>query len=628
MRHRFVRQLRRWLPIVVLIPFVYALRTPVWTPIDNRFYNYLHSKRHVEPWNDVVVVGIDDRTVASTLGKPVYPLSRHATAHASLVSALHQSGARAIILDLRLTEEDFDAAPTPLANAIRAAGNAYLAMSVVEKFDDQGLADVVLEGEMPHPMLVEASRGVLVVEVEVDADGVLRRFSPDPRLAPLGLQTLAEHMAGVTLNERTPIVFPSLERPLPYVSYVDVVRGEEGVTESVKGRIAFVGSILDESTDYITVPRPQRVNGGRPVFRLPGVGALAAITETLIQGRPLRDVRWPLALLWNVFWSVLTVAVMPAKRPVLSTLILFGAVGVAVATTGAIHVAAGWVFPAGLLLGCIAACGIYALVDSYVETTRDYYLEEAENRRVHQEMQTARAMQEGFLPKVIPSLHPFDIHGVNISSLEVSGDYYDVIMRDERTVVVAIGDVKGKGMPASLLMSNVQAGLHTQLYGEHFEIQQCVSNLNELVCENTTAEDFVTFALMELSAAPPRLRVVRAGHELPFVVKADGTVCKLESGGPVLGLLPDVPFAVEEMALERGDVLCLYTDGVTEAYDSSDEEFGVERLVETVREARHSNARDIVAAIVARVRNFSTLEALPDDVTLVVVRVNGAGSPA
>lgn len=627
MPHRtLARRLRRWLPVVLVLPIVYLLRTPIWTPIDHRFYNYLHSKRDVGPWDDVVVVGIDDQTVASVLGRPVYPLSRHTERHAELVRNLETMGARAVVLDLRLTKEDFDAPPEDLAAAIRTAGNVYLAMSVVEKYDDQGLADIVVTGVMPHPLLVQAARGALVVEVQVDPDGVLRRFSPNPRLAPLGLETLPEHLAGVKLESSTPIVFPSLDQPLPYVSYADVIRRPDEVTGQVAGRIAFVGSILDESIDYITVPRLQRVKGGRAVFRLPGVGALAAVTETLIEGQPLRDARWSIALVWNVLWSVLAVWAMPRRRPVTSALVLVAVLGVAVMVTGLIHIKAGLVLPAGLLVGCIATCGVFALVGSYVETTKDYYEEEAENRRVHAEMKMARSTQEGFLPAALPKLQPFDIFGVNLSSLEVSGDYYDAVARDGGSVVLAIGDVKGKGMPASLLMSNVQAGLHTQLYNPHFEIQQCVSNLNRLVCDNTTPEDFVTFALVELVAAPPRLRVVRAGHELPFVVSRDGEVYKLEEGGPVLGLVPDIPFAVEERDLSPGDVLCLYTDGVTEVYDEGEEEFGLDRLIETVKSRRDDTAREIADEIVRRVRDFSALDSLPDDVTLVIVRVDKRAS--
>jgi serine phosphatase RsbU (regulator of sigma subunit) len=412
------------------------------------------------------------------------------------------------------------------------------------------------------------------------------------------------------------------------VSYKAVVQGDSESLSQVSGRVALVGLTEDLSHDFVSVPRLQAVGQGIEAYGLPGVGVLAAITETLMRGAPIRDAPWHLVVVWNVLWSLLAVSLVWKGRPVLSVVLVLGALVAALAVTGVLHVLAGTVFPAGLLTFSVFLCGVHALVSSYVETSKELHREEAERQRVEHEMEMARATQERFLPESLPDVEGMDIWGVNISSLAVSGDYYDVLAPPVRNaLILVIADVSGKGLPASLVMSNVQAGLHTQLYEDRFDLKSAAQNLNRLLCENTDSGTFVTLFLVELDKKTCRLRYIRAGHDEPIIISGGDDVSRLKEGGPPLGLLADFEYAVETADLKLGDVLCLYTDGVTEAMNPEGEQFGVARFIEVLKAGVQGTAREMGESVVQGVRDFTGLERQADDVTLLIAKI-GSGPHA
>jgi serine phosphatase RsbU (regulator of sigma subunit)/CHASE2 domain-containing sensor protein len=625
---RIARELgSRWLRLLFLLPLAYLLRPIFWTPLDDRFYNFFHSLRPVPPWTRVAVAGIDRATRDSLFAPPVLPLSRHEAEHARLVRRLSEAGAAAIVFDLELGADSYAAPPETLAAAFRASGRVDLvgSLSEEERVGGQGRRTKLLAARLPDSLLLASARGAFGADVDVDPDGVVRRFDADPRLARLGLESLPEHLAGRRVRGRVPILFPSVARPIPVVSYREVWRGAPAALSALRDRIVFVGLVDDPSHDFVSVPRQQDLGRGVRAYGLPGVVTLAAITETLLRGAPLRDAGTGATLAWTLLWCALTLAVLPRRRPSLAALVLVGLVLAAATASGAFHAAGGLVFPAGLTVGAVFLCGLYGLIAAYARTSRELHVEELENLRVRQEMETARRTQERFLPREIPRVPGLDLWGANLSSAAVSGDYFDVIdLGPERPLLVAIADVAGKGMPAALLMSNVQAGLHSQTAHEPFDPALTVRNLNVLVHRNVEPGSFVTLFLGALDKQTHRLRYVRAGHDHPILARADGSVRTLDQGSFFLGLLPDVSYDAYEVALVAGDALCLYTDGVTEARDPAGEEFGLERLTALLRENRERSAETIGRAIIERVRAFSRLERQADDVTLVVLRVEEA----
>lgn len=615
---------RRWLPLVYMLPVAYLLRPVFWDPLDDRFYNFFHSLRPVPAWTRVAVVGIDEVTRDSLFAPPVLPLSRHVTEHAQLVRRLDHAGAAAIVFDLELGSDSYDAPPEELAEAFRISGRVDLVATLreEERVDAQGRRTTLLSARLPDPVLLAGARGAFVADVDVDPDGVVRHYDADERIARLGLESLPEHLAGRRVTDRVPILFPSETRPIPVVSYREVWRGDPMAAQALRDRIVFVGLVEDPSHDFVAVPRLQKLGGGVRAYGLPGVIALAAITETLIRGAPLRDAGVGATFLWTLLGCAGTLAVLPRRRPPLAVLVLVSSILGAAMVAGLLHAAGGVIFPAGFLVGAIALCGLHGMIAAHAHTTRELHAEELENLRVRQEMETARRTQERFLPKEIPQIAGLDLWGVNVSSATVSGDYYDILdLGPSGPLVLVIADVAGKGMPAALLMSNVQAGLHSQTAHLPFDPARTVRNLNVLVHRNVEPGSFVTLFLGALEKESRRLHYVRAGHDHPILVRGDGRVETLTAGGVFLGLLPEVPYESAEIDLGSGDVLCLYTDGVTEARDPSGEEFGIDRLTALLREHRTGPAATIGGTILERVRGFSRLDHQADDVTLVILRV-------
>ena len=235
------------------------------------------------------------------------------------------------------------------------------------------------------------------------------------------------------------------------------------------------------------------------------------------------------------------------------------------------------------------------------------------------EIAEARAIQEGFLPKEIPQLSGYEIAGSWQSARVVGGDYFDVLSFGQQRLGLCIADVAGKGMPAALVMSNLQAAVRGLASPMVSPDDLCV-RLNSLLCRNMASDRFITFFYGQLDAPTAVLRYVNAGHNPPIVLHRDGSHHRLQEGGGVLGVFPNQAFAVGMMQLEPGDRVVLFTDGVTEASNSQEEEFGEDRLLRVLKENRTSNATEIQKKILAFAAEFSRTT-WHDDATLLILDV-------
>jgi phosphoserine phosphatase RsbU/P len=235
------------------------------------------------------------------------------------------------------------------------------------------------------------------------------------------------------------------------------------------------------------------------------------------------------------------------------------------------------------------------------------------------EMAEALAIQQGLLPKEIPQLAGYRIAGAWQPARSVGGDYYDVLAFDDETMGLCIADVAGKGMPAALLMSNLQAAVRG-LASPALPPNGLCARLNSLVCHNTGSDRFITFFYAQLDGASRRLLFTNAGHNAPFVVHRDGSHERLESGGGVLGVFPDQVFAMGTARLAPGDRVIFFTDGVTEANNRAEEQFGEDRLLHLLQEHRQGTAEKLQERILAVVAQFCEGH-WHDDATLLVLAV-------
>src|SRR5215510_13600337 len=245
--------------------------------------------------------------------------------------------------------------------------------------------------------------------------------------------------------------------------------------------------------------------------------------------------------------------------------------------------------------------------------------EQMERERLEREQQVASEIQQRFLPAAAPQLEGWELQGISFPCYEIGGDYYDFIRREDGKLVIALGDVSGKGTAAALLMSSLHAAIHAQA-GSHESLVETISAVNRYLAENIPPNRFVTLFCAELDPESGTLTFLNAGHNPPLIVHAAGTVEQLASGGLPLGIKPDAEYREGRTQLQKGDVLVIYSDGVTEAVSPTGEEFGATRLYEVVSRNVEASAAGIRDRIESSLTKFAQGTSAADDITLVIVK--------
>lgn len=244
--------------------------------------------------------------------------------------------------------------------------------------------------------------------------------------------------------------------------------------------------------------------------------------------------------------------------------------------------------------------------------------------KLERELKTARDIQEKLLPDEMPQFPGFEITGTNIPSRQVGGDYFDFIEMETGHLGIAIGDVCGKGIPAALLMANLQAGLHGQAAGPS-EIASVIARMNNLLVRSTDINMFASFFYGVLDRSSSTFTSTNAGHNPPLHFKENGKYKKLKANGLIIGFLPDQKYKQHTSKIEPGDVLVLYTDGITEAVKAvsegeEDKYFGETRLINLIKKNLHKSAREIQSIILETISSFTAGTPQNDDITLVVIK--------
>lgn len=246
---------------------------------------------------------------------------------------------------------------------------------------------------------------------------------------------------------------------------------------------------------------------------------------------------------------------------------------------------------------------------------------ERRNGTAHEsgEIQEASVTQRGLLPREIPRFPGYGISAAWRPAGSVSGDYVDVLRLDASHLALCVADVIGKGVPAALLMSNVQAIVHA-LAGEMLSTGDLCGRVNRVVSGNLGSGKFITFFYGVLDSQRRRLTYTNAGHCEPILVRQNGECMRVNHGGVVLGIFPDWSYQEAHFDLEPGDRLVLFTDGITEISNADDEEFGEERLMEILHANRALDAEALQKCVMAAIADFSGGN-FQDDATLIVTAV-------
>jgi sigma-B regulation protein RsbU (phosphoserine phosphatase) len=245
--------------------------------------------------------------------------------------------------------------------------------------------------------------------------------------------------------------------------------------------------------------------------------------------------------------------------------------------------------------------------------------EEQAYQAVRAELEVAKNIQQKLLPEELPKMDGFEIAAVNIPANEVSGDYYDLIEINKQKFALGLGDISGKGMPAALLMANLQATLRGQVIFNDLA-KDCINYANTLLFKSTESNKFATLFFTLVDIENKVLSCCNAGHDQPILLKKSGDIIRLKTGGIPLGFMQDFVFEEESIVMEPGDTLIMYSDGITEAMDEEGQEYSEEKLLALCNEFSYLSADEIKKRIVSAVHSHARNVPQSDDMTLLILK--------
>jgi serine phosphatase RsbU (regulator of sigma subunit) len=263
--------------------------------------------------------------------------------------------------------------------------------------------------------------------------------------------------------------------------------------------------------------------------------------------------------------------------------------------------------------------GFTEVTRSIDERRRAYAAKLESERRTAQELEIARQVQARLFPQIHPQVAGLEYAGICVQARSVGGDYYDFLAHGNGHLALIVGDIAGKGIAAALLMANLQANLRTQFTGAADDPQRLLASVNRLLFDNTAPTAYATLFYADYDSAHGRLTYANCGHVAGLVLRVDGSINPLDSNCTVLGLFENWEGHLSSTELQLGDLLVLYTDGVTECENSKEEEFGQHRLVESIRRHQSLLPEALAAAVSHDVLAYGE-ERQFDDLTLIVAR--------
>jgi serine phosphatase RsbU (regulator of sigma subunit) len=245
--------------------------------------------------------------------------------------------------------------------------------------------------------------------------------------------------------------------------------------------------------------------------------------------------------------------------------------------------------------------------------------DQQEKNRLEKELAVASEIQLRLHPEHPPDIAGYELTGLSFPCYEVGGDYYDYFQKRDGRYLIALGDVSGKGTGAALLMSSLHAAVHAQTT-TRLSGCEVVSEINNYIYDNTPPNRYVTFFYSELDAHSHQLTYINAGHNAPLLVRASGEVTRLDVGGFPVGITPDCEYREGWVQIEPGDVLIIYSDGVTESQDEPGEEFGEQRLIEVAQRYRDRSVAGLRDRIDEALTRFVGKARAVDDLTMVILK--------
>ncbi len=263
--------------------------------------------------------------------------------------------------------------------------------------------------------------------------------------------------------------------------------------------------------------------------------------------------------------------------------------------------------------------GIIAAQSSHVVENARLYQNEQALIKLQEEMRLAYDIQVDLLPKEQPKVEGYQIAGRSIPAKDVGGDYFDFIQMEENKLSFCLADITGKGMPAALLMANLQATLRGQIL-DGKSCKDCVAFSNDLLYYNTAPNKFATLFSGILDKKNHEITYCNAGHNNPVLISDNNEIIRPDIGGLIVGIAPSVPYEEATIKLKPNDVLVIFSDGITEAMNKEEEEFDEPRLLELLKANKDKSSEELIELIISEVNNFTKGQPQSDDMTIVIIK--------
>ena len=580
--------------------------------------------------SDVVVVAIDQYSRRNAFSPPEFPISAHVEEHAAVIKRLHDAGAAVIAMDILFDQLDPALDLTRFDESVSEAGDVCLASAIEERTLATGHdGSAITEKRLVLPSeRIPAVYCTGLVNMPIDEDLAARRSSYGTIFQGEWLPSMPVVLAGglnpggmVTAEGASTfyIDYKLVSNGIVTIPYVDVLTGT-GWESKVKGRAVLVGVTENSLSDIYDLP----IKGLRAAEhgnKLPGVLVLAHAAQTLASGGVVTALPPAGGLLLSIALAF-AASLTALGRKLILNVALAVAVIIGLAVVGFVLVALRvTILPAGLLISVVFFTAVVGLATNYVRIRFVSEVQEKELAEISSDLRKAAEIQQRLQPESMPQAEGVEIAGLQIPCKEIGGDYYDAVDLGGGKIGLLIADVCGKGISAALLMSNLQSNFRQLAIGGR-PPKELVSNLNAIASQVFSEGRFVTLLYAILETKTFRLSYCSAGHMPPLVAENGGDVVELEPGGLPIGLFPEFEWEEHSIQVQEGDMILMYTDGLSEATRPGTEElYGTERVIAYLKSNSHLSADSFNRAIVEEARRFSGSKHLDDDITLLTLKI-------
>jgi serine phosphatase RsbU (regulator of sigma subunit)/CHASE2 domain-containing sensor protein len=620
---------------------ILALRFGWFAGLDAKVYDLgLSIRPAAKSATDVVVVAIDQYSRDRAFAPPAFPISAHVAEHARVIHRLKAAGARVIDLDVLFDQMGPDLDVTPLVEALDESGNVCLAGAIEKRtiaLRDDGSAIAEERLVIPSDRIPDSLYCVGLVNMPLDADGVARRGSYGQVFQGTWLSSMPAALAASFMGGRADgtrgdgsaraardswfyIDYRSAGLGVTTIPYADVLTGD-GWQDLVRDRVVLIGVTENSISDVYEVPL-RGLPGAERGNKLPGVLVLAYAAQTLVGGSIVPAMPRSGSLLVGLALALGT-ALLALRQRLWVSAGLVVALGVGLMLAGVLTSGLRLtVLPAGLALSVTLVTAVTGLFVSYLHTRLKSQVQQQRLDEISADLGKAAEIQHSLQPETMPVVEGAELAGFQVPCKEIGGDYYDVIDLSGGRVGLLIADVCGKGVPAALLMSNLQSSVR-QIAPQVSSAKALVTQLNTVASRVFTDGRFVTLLYGILDVPGLEFSYCSAGHMPPLVCASNGEVRQLELGGLPVGLFPDFQWEEHSVRLAEGDLIFTYTDGLSEASaGTTGELFGLDRIKSWLSKNHRRPLAEINHDIVREARGFSGSEHLDDDITLLAARVN------